>query len=195
MFNKGNAMNKNKYLKYIPTYCVKSVFDLDYNKLYALGKKIILTDLDNTLISYKTSSACEKLQNFNIALRELGFKIYIVSNNNQKRITEFSKTFLIDGYLVKAKKPNPYKINQFIVQNKLNKNEIIYMGDQLVTDIAGANNADLDCVLVSTIDQSSQKWYTKINRLRERRIIKKISKFDLLQANIIKETIRGKTNE
>ena len=189
-------MKKNKYFKYIPTYCVKSVFDLDYNKLYALGKKIILTDLDNTLISYNTNKACDKLQKLNNDLRELGFKIYIVSNNNEKRIVEFSKSFLIDGYLIKANKPNPNKINQFIIDNKLIKEEIIYMGDQLVTDIAGANNAELDCVLVRTIDQSSQKWYTKINRLRERRIIKKISEFDLLQANIIKDTIkRGKTNE
>ena len=71
-------MKNNKYSKYIPTYCIKSVFDLDYNKLYELGKKIILTDLDNTLISYKTTFANKELQDLNKELRKLGFKIFIV---------------------------------------------------------------------------------------------------------------------
>lgn len=189
-------MKENKYSKYIPTYCVKSVFDLDYNKLYALGKKIILTDLDNTLISYKVTSAPTKLQKLNQDLRQLGFKIYIVSNNNEKRILEFMKSFEIDGYLIKAGKPNPKKINKFVYDNGFLKEEIIYLGDQLVTDIAGANNAGLDCALVSTIDTSSQKWYTKLNRLREKKIIKNIKKVDSLLAKRIEETVkRGKTNE
>ena len=188
-------MKNNKYSKYIPTYCIKSVFDFDYNKLYELGKKIILTDLDNTLISYKTAFANKELQDLNKELRKLGFKIFIVSNNNEKRILEFMKSFEIDGYLIKAGKPNPKKINEFIYDNGFVKNEIIYLGDQLVTDIAGANNASLDSVLVSTIDVSSQKWYTKINRLREKKIIKEIYKIDSLLAKKIEETVnRGKKN-
>ena len=31
-------------------------------------------------------------------------------------------------------------------------------------------------ILVKTIDKKTQKWYTKINRLREKRIIKKMIK-------------------
>ena len=77
-------MKNNKYSKYIPTYCIKSVFDLDYNKLYELGKKIILTDLDNTLISYKTTFANKELQDLNKELRKLGFKI-LRENHRQDR--------------------------------------------------------------------------------------------------------------
>lgn len=186
-------MRSNKYLKYIPTYCVYSVFDIDFNKLYEMGKKIILTDLDNTLISYQMNHATVELISLNEQLRALGFKIYIVSNNNDKRINEFSKTFEIDGFLTKASKPKPNKINKFIKDNNLDKKEIIFIGDQLVTDIAGANNAGLDCALVSTIDKTTQKWYTKINRLREKRIIRNINNIDSLMAKRIHEvTNRGK---
>lgn len=189
-------MASNKYLKFIPTYCVSSIYEIDFNKLYENGKRIILTDLDNTLISYKVNRADDKLLQLRKTLKEMGFKIFIVSNNNSKRILEFSKTFIINGYLEKACKPSSKKMELFIKDNNLNKKEIIYLGDQLVTDIQGANNTGLDSILVSTIDVSSQKWYTKINRLREKRIIKNIRKIDGFLANQIENTVnRGKINE
>lgn len=189
-------MRKDKYLKYIPTYCLKSVLDVDYNKLYELGKRIILTDLDNTLISYNYNYATKELICLNDLLREKGFKIFIVSNNNEKRIVKFMETFKIDGYLIKAGKPSAKKINMFINNNNFSKNEIIFIGDQLVTDVACANNVGIDSILVSTIDVNSQKWYTKINRMREARIIKNISKINFKKACEIYETVkRGTENE
>ena len=53
---------------------------------------------------------------------------------------------------------------------------IIALGDQLVTDILGFNRLGLYSVLVKTIDKKTQKWYTKINRLREKKILKNIKK-------------------
>ena len=46
--------------KYIPTKLALSVYDIDYNELYANGKRIILFDLDNTLISYYENKPNEK---------------------------------------------------------------------------------------------------------------------------------------
>ena len=39
--------------KFIPTIYKETVFDVDYTKLYESGIRLILTDLDNTLVSYK----------------------------------------------------------------------------------------------------------------------------------------------
>ena len=60
------------------------------------------------------------------------------------------------------------------------------MGDQLVTDISGFNKLGVDSILVKTIDQKNQKWYTKINRLREKNILKKIKKVDCEKYNQMK---------
>ena len=65
-------------------------------------------------------------------------------------------------------------------------NEVIFLGDQLVTDIACANNLGIDSILVKTIDFKTQKWYTKINRIREKKIIKKINEINPEIANKIK---------
>ena len=189
-------MDKHKLNKYIPTYYANSVYDIDFSKLYANGKKIILTDLDNTLISYRLKQADEKLQQLNDLLYELGYQIYIVSNNNEKRIEEISKTFKIDGYLIKARKPKEKKLNDFLKNHSFNKEEVIFIGDQLVTDIACANNVEIDSILVGTIDVKTQKWYTKINRLRERRIVKKIKRKDCLVGELITKTLNKQlTNE
>lgn len=183
-------------IKYIPTYCVDSIYDIDFNKLYELGKRIILTDLDNTLISYRIKVAPNELKDLNLKLKNLGYKIFIVSNNNDERIVEFSKSFSLDGYLTKAGKPKPYKMEKFIKDNNFIKSEIIYIGDQLVTDINAANNVGLDSILVKTIDSKSQKWYTKINRLREKKIIKQIKKYDSLIGVTINRVInQGEKDE
>ena len=174
-------------MKYLPTFVYTTIYEIDFTSLYASGKKIILSDLDNTIASYKEETPSEEAIKFNEKLRELGFKIYLVSNNNDKRIKKYSEKFIIDGYLAKAKKPFVKKLEAFVEKNHLKKSEIIAIGDQLVTDILGFNKLAVDTVLVKTIDQKNQKWYTKINRLREQKILKKIKKVDCIKYNKIKE--------
>jgi predicted HAD superfamily phosphohydrolase YqeG len=64
-------------------------------------------------------------------------------------------------------------------ENDISLESIVALGDQLVTDILGFNRLNLFSVLVKTIDKKSQKWYTKINRLREKRILKNIRKTNM----------------
>ena len=173
-------------MKYLPTYVYTTIYDIDFTSLYASGKRIILSDLDNTIASYSEETPSKEMLEFNKYLRNLGFKIYLVSNNNDKRIKKFSEEFVIDGFLAKAKKPFTKKLEKFLSNNNLKKEEIISMGDQLVTDISGFNKLGVDSILVKTIDQKNQKWYTKINRLREKNILKKIKKVDCEKYNQMK---------
>lgn len=173
-------------MKYLPTYVYTTIYDIDFTSLYASGKRIILSDLDNTIASYSEETPSKEVLEFNKYLRNLGFKIYLVSNNNDKRIKKFSEEFIIDGFLAKAKKPFTKKLEKFLSNNNLKKEEIISMGDQLVTDISGFNKLGVDSILVKTIDQKNQKWYTKINRLREKNILKKIKKVDCEKYNQMK---------
>lgn len=174
-------------MKYIPSYVYKSIYDIDFDTLYASGKRIILSDLDNTIARYDELEASNKCIEWNQKLKKQGFKIYLVSNNNDTRIKKFSKTFMIDGYLSNARKPFIKRLNDFLKENNINKTEVISIGDQLVTDILGFNKLGVDTILVKTINMDNQKWYTKINRLREKNILKKIKKVDCEKYNQIKE--------
>lgn len=174
-------------MKYIPNYVYKTIYDIDFDTLYASGKRIILSDLDNTIAGYDELEASEKSIKWNKMLKEQGFKIYLVSNNNDTRIKEFSKKFNINGYLSKARKPFTKRLEKFLKENNIKKEEIISIGDQIVTDIVGFNSLGVDTILVKTINQKKQKWYTKINRSREKRILRKIKKVDCIKYNQIKE--------
>jgi HAD superfamily phosphatase (TIGR01668 family) len=174
-------------MKYIPNYVYKTIYDIDFDTLYASGKRIILSDLDNTIAGYDELEASEKCIEWNKILKEQGFKIYLVSNNNDTRIKKFSIKFYIDGYLSKARKPFTKRLEKFLKENNIKKEEVISIGDQIVTDIVGFNSLGVDTILVKTINQKKQKWYTKINRSREKRILRKIKKVDCVKYNQIKE--------
>lgn len=168
--------------KHLPTYVYESIYNIDFNALYAKGKRVILFDLDNTIATYNELEPTTKHIEFRNMLYNIGFKVFIVSNNKGKRINKFTKQFIVDGSLLKANKPFPKKTNTYLDKLKINKEEVIFVGDQILTDIVCANRVGIDSILVKTIDKSSQKWYTKINRLREKHIIKKLVKKGLPNA-------------
>ncbi len=81
--------------KLIPNFYYKSIFDIPYDTLYAQGIRLILTDLDNTLISYKEHLPNEALLAWKNRLLEMGFEIIIVSNSRKERVLNFSKALNI----------------------------------------------------------------------------------------------------
>ena len=163
--------------KYIPTKLSLSIYDIDYNELYANGKRIILFDLDNTLISYYEDKPDKKLIEFGNKLLSMGFKVYVLSNNRGKRINLFMETFPATGSGNLIKKPYAHKVKKFLKNNNINNyNEIIMIGDQLVTDNLCANNVGVESILIKSISRESEKLYTIINRWREPLIVKRIAR-------------------
>ena len=175
--------------KYIPTYLAQTVYDIDFVTLYEQGKRVILFDLDNTLASYEEAIPTEKQLELNKYLRKLGYKIYIVSNNREPRTKLYTTTFVVDNYLVLARKPFTRRITKFLKKENINKNGMIMIGDQLLTDICCANKLGVDCYLVHSISRKTEKWYTKINRKREKIVLRKIEKKNEKLANEIRKII------
>lgn len=173
-----------KITHYIPMACYNNIYDVDYNKLYSQGKRIILFDLDNTLIPYTQHLITEKILHLFSDLTSMGFKIGIISNNNKKRLETF-----LDGnnypYVHYALKPRLHGYRKiYKILNNPPKEEVVSIGDQLLTDVVGSNRFGFDVILVKSIERKSEHWYTRINRLRSKRILKKIKKID---ANIYQQ--------
>lgn len=165
---------------YIPTDVYKNVFEIPYEKLYAEGKKILLFDLDNTLISYNESVPSEKLICLRNKLKEIGFLIYILSNNKISRVEKFNEKFRADGFAYRLLKPFKSRMKKFIEREIINENvslnNILFIGDQLLTDTVCCNKIGIDIYLIKTIDRESQSFFITINRSREKSVIKKIAK-------------------
>lgn len=178
--------------KYLPTAIANTVYDIDFVTLYEKGKKVILFDLDNTLATYQELTPNDKTIALGQKLKAIGFQIYIISNNHEKRIKKFTTTFSVDGYLTVAHKPFIKRLDKYLKINKLAKKEIVMIGDQLVTDIACANKLGVDNILVASLSRDTEKWYTKLNRLREKRIVKKIIKVGFPMAEELETILLNK---
>ena len=167
-----------KDMKFVPSLYVNTVFDIDYNKLYEAGIRLILTDLDNTLISYKEANADLKLLNWIKERKEEGFEVIIVSNNSDKeRVSSFANQLDISSISV-AMKPLKRGVKKALklASRKYKSDEVVCIGDQLMTDVFSANRMNFSSVLVKAIDRKTEKWTTRFNRKLELHVIKKIRK-------------------
>lgn len=165
-----------KIANFIPLECHKTVYDIDYSKLYEKGRKIILLDLDNTLIPYDQSEPNEKLISFFKDIHEIGFKIMIISNNRKRRVKAFADIVKCD-YVYTAMKPLKRGYKKAIKMLKTpEKHEILAIGDQIMTDVLGSSGVGIDCILVKPIKKKTEKWYTKVNRMLENRVLRKMKK-------------------
>lgn len=163
---------------HIPKAVYSTIYQIDFNELYDEGYRFILCDLDNTIISYNEFVAPKKFIELIKKIKSLGMKFYIISNNNKDRISEFIESVdsgFVDGFLHHANKPLTYKTTKFVKNKLIDLGRTIAIGDQIATDLTCFARCGLQVILVSSIDRSREKWYTKINRLREKSYLKKLA--------------------
>ena len=136
---------------------------LKENKINAL-----ILDVDNTLIDYNKNLSKDVI-NWAKLLKENGIKLYILSNTNKKEKVEKVAKALDIPYQNLAKKP--FK-SGFIKVKKIlqEKSENIgVVGDQIFTDVIGANRCKMFSILVNPIDKKDY-WYTAWKRPLENKI-------------------------
>lgn len=177
--------------KYIPYDVFETIYDIDYNKLYENGKKIIIFDVDNTIARYVEKDPSNNALDLISKLKEIGYLIIILSNNNGERIKRITSQLNVLGFY-SAQKPfrkGYKKILEFLKNEKIcdDFSTCFTIGDQIMTDVLGSNRMKVDAILVKPLCLKDEKWYTKLNRIRERKIIKKIKKHDLNTYNKIME--------
>lgn len=167
------AFKMSKITKYIPKYAYYTIYDIPFKKLYEEGKRSIFIDIDNTIISYDIEYPPKEVINLFEKIKQIGFEIIIVSNNNQERVEKVANCLDVP-YFYNTLKPLKSGFKKALKISKYEKYQIITIGDQLMTDVLGSNRIGLDSILVHCIKRSSEKWYTKINRIREKKILNQI---------------------
>lgn len=157
-------------LKYfLPNKFVKRIFDIQPEQLLEHGIKGIITDLDNTLVAWDAKDATPDVIEWFKRMNEYGIKVTIISNNNHKRVQAFCEPLNVP-FVFSARKPLRRAFNKTAKQMNLAKEEIVVVGDQLLTDVLGGNLAGFYTILVAPIVQTDGK-VTRINRKIERRIL------------------------
>lgn len=160
------------YQKFIPDYYFNSILEIPYQSLKEQGVSTLFFDLDNTIIGYDENELTPSQIDF---FKELSksFKVLIISNSGYKRVsTALSKTTL--PFIHHAFKPFKRGFRKAIKKIDSKKDEIVVIGDQLLTDIYGSHRIGLKNSLVKSVKRTSDRFVTKINRMLERIVLKKI---------------------
>lgn len=168
--------------KYVPDKYYKSVYDINYDKLKKMKIKCLIFDLDNTIVSCEEKLPNHKIKELFFDLKNMNFKVIIMSNSPKSRIEPFMNELGVDScaFALKPKKNNYEKI--------LNKygfisSEVACIGDRIYTDVYGANNMGLLSILVNSIS-THDLFASYVNRKLESIIYRTLSKKELF--------IRGK---
>ena len=132
---------------------------IDYQKLYQKGFRGIIFDIDNTLVHHGDDSTPE-IDDLFRKIQRLGLKTLLLSNNDRGRVERFIKN-IDTPYICDADKPNPQNYLKAVEMLNIKKEEAVVIGDQVFTDILGANRSGLASILVRFIRQDDEKWIGK----------------------------------
>ncbi len=134
-----------------PTISVKNIGDINLELLNKLNVKLILLDVDNTIASYLSKEPVQGSIEWIKTLQNAGYTVYIVSNNYEKRVCDMAKKFNVP-YISLATKPFTRGFNKAKRVLKVKKSDCLVVGDQIFTDILGANLAGMKSVLLTPIE-------------------------------------------
>ena len=153
-----------------PKMYFKTMEDIAVKTLKKRNIKGLILDIDNTLVPPHTPEADERAKTFVYRMQE-EFKICIVSNNIYERAEKFANSFPVD-FICDGNKPAKRPFLLALEKLKLKPCEIAVIGDQIFTDVWGANRMGMVSVLVNPVCDKEGK-FVKFKRLLERLVFKR----------------------
>lgn len=133
---------------YPSTEC-NSTYEIDFQRMYDLGYRGIIFDIDNTLVPHG-APADEKAIALFEKLREIGFQTLLLSNNKEPRVKSFCEQ-VGSEYIFKAGKPKKTGYEKAMERMGTTGETTFFVGDQLFTDVWGAKRTGLYSILVKPI--------------------------------------------
>lgn len=135
----------------LPKLVVDSITELTPELLRQRGIQLLMLDFDNTIVPYTTDIPAEEMSRWLESMRNRDdIKLCIVSNSRKSRVRVFCQRYGLDC-ITHAKKPFSKGIRQCLDQYGLPPEACALAGDQIYTDVLGANCAGVTSVLVTAI--------------------------------------------
>lgn len=157
-----------------PKEYLNSVKDIDLNLLKKNNIKGLILDVDNTLISLDKKMPAG-VADWAKNLKNEGIKICILSNSNKINKVESVAKILEVPYIFFGKKPLKSGFLRAKKLLKLDNENIAVVGDQIFTDILGANRCKMYSILVKPIEEKDY-FITRVKRPLEKFIIRRYEK-------------------
>jgi len=151
---------------FFPDKKVKAVREVDYGELKNSGIRAVIFDLDNTLARWGEEELESEILDLFEDLQARGFKVAVLSNSRKKKIEDFIAE-LPFPHLFNAGKPKSRGFKKILGELGVEAEEAAMVGDQLFTDVLGANRMNMYTIRVEPLDSNREYKFTRINRLGE----------------------------
>lgn len=135
--------------KLYPKEYVDSTYVIDFDRFYSEGYRGIIFDIDNTLVPHG-APADERAKKLFAHLKELGYSCMLLSNNKEPRVKMFNDEVQV-SYIFKAGKPAVGNYRKAMELMGTDTGNTLFVGDQIFTDVYGANRAGIYTILVKPI--------------------------------------------
>ena len=151
-----------------PNAYFKKIEEITIQFLKKQNIKLLILDVDNTLIDYHQNLS-EEVKQWLKDLQGQGMKLYLLSNSNKKeKVKKIANEFGIP-YRIFAKKPLKSGFLKVQKQMKEKTENIAVIGDQIFTDVIGGNRCGFFTILVEPIHEKDY-WFTAWKRPIEEKI-------------------------
>lgn len=138
----------------IPDFMADCIYDLNPESLHGMGIRLLLLDLDNTLVPYGTDKAPIALRNWIDALKKAGIEPFILSNNRGHRPEHFARLLSI-GFVGSAGKPSTAALRRVLAEKEVPREAAAIVGDQIYTDVLAGKSAGITTFAVRPLELSN----------------------------------------
>lgn len=156
-------------MRLAPDLMVNAVPDLTPQKLTSHGIKAVMVDLDDTLVASNTSNLTEAFSHWINGLKLANIPIVILSNGSPERVRYWSRQLDVQGFALVGK-PLSFAFRRGLKYLGSTAQETAMIGDQLFTDILGANLAGMRSILVTPLSPG-KLLHTRLIRKLESRVL------------------------
>ena len=127
---------------------------LDFGEYYKKGYRGIIFDIDNTLVPHGAPADARSIELIG-RLKEMGFGVVFLSNNKEPRVKMFNDAVHAE-YIYKAGKPGKKGYLKAMEMMGTGRENTLFVGDQLFTDVWGARNTGIFSILVCPMDKKEE---------------------------------------
>ena len=156
-------------------FAFKRVIDITPSFLEKNNIKGLLLDLDNTLTTHDIPKPADGVLDWISKVKSKGIKMVIVSNNHPPRVKPFASLLGLD-YICEGKKPLSGGFNRAQKLMNIPFAQLAVVGDQIFTDILGANLKRIRGIFVCPIEKEGKdKKFLRFKRIIEKPFLPKIT--------------------
>ena len=160
----------------MPKYRFRRMADITADDLRKMGALGIGLDVDNTTAFDSSNELIEGVSEWVEKMRAEGFPMVLISNGFKKRVAPVAAQLGLD-YIPFSIKPLPFGYLRAARRMRIPVEKMAFVGDQLITDIRGANLAGAISVYVDPARKEERlvKMFMK-RRVNERPILERFDR-------------------